>query len=79
MKKSSKKIAIEIEQFWEENFNDLNPILSKQCQVDYASLLDIINSDQSMSESSGSEVSSLMEGSFEHQWKKEKKSEKKYK
>ena len=59
-----KKIAMETEQFGEENFNDLNSILSEQCQVDDAPLLDIINSDQNLSESVGSEPGSLNEGSL---------------
>ena len=59
-----KKIAMETEQFGEENFNDLNSILSEQCQVDDAPLLDIINSDQNLSESVGSEAGSLNEGSL---------------
>ena len=68
-----KKIAMETEQFGEENFNDLNSILSEQCQVDDAPLLDIINSDQSMNESAGSEASSLIEGSLSTNERKKKR------
>ena len=38
-----KKIAMENEQFGEENFNDLNNLLKDECEVDNAPLLDIIN------------------------------------
>ena len=38
-----KKIAMEIEQFGEENFADLQNILKDECQIDNAPLLDIIN------------------------------------
>ena len=37
-----KKIAMETEQFGEENFNDLNEILKDECQADDAPLLDVI-------------------------------------
>ena len=38
-----KKIAMETEQFGEENFTDLQNILKDECQIDNAPLLDIIN------------------------------------
>ena len=41
-----KKIAMETEQFGEENFTDLQNILNDECQMDNAPLLDIINMNQ---------------------------------
>ena len=38
-----KKIAMETEQFGEENFTDLQNILKDECQIDNAPLLDIFN------------------------------------
>ena len=49
-----KKIAMETEQFGEENFNELRDLLKDECQVDNAPLLDIINMPQIQSEESSS-------------------------
>ena len=59
-----KKIAMETEQFGEENFKDLNDILSDECNSSDAPLMDLINMDQkSESDSAGntSEGGSLNE------------------
>ena len=45
-----KKIAMETEQFGEENFTELIDLLKDECQVDNAPLLDIINMPQVQSE-----------------------------
>ena len=60
-----KKIALEQEEFGEENFNELNEILSNDCQDDDAPLLDIVNMDKNNIEGPKSqESSSLEEDSF---------------
>ena len=60
-----KKIALEQEEFGEENFNELNTIVSKDCQDDDAPLLDIVNMDKNNIEGPKSqESSSLEEDSF---------------
>ena len=60
-----KKIALEQEEFGEENFKELNTILSKDCQDDDAPLLDIVNMDKNNIEGPISqESSSLEEDSF---------------
>ena len=45
-----KKIAMEMDQFGEENFNDLKSILSDECQKDDAPLLDLIELDNNLNE-----------------------------
>ena len=60
-----KKIALEQEEFGEENFNELNTILSKDCQDDDAPLLDIVNMEKNNIEGPKSqETSSLEEDSL---------------
>ena len=56
-----KKIALEQEEFGEENFNELNTILSKDCQDDDAPLLDIVNMDKNNIECPKSQESSSLE------------------
>ena len=56
-----KKIALEQEEFGEENFNELNTILSKDCQDDDAPLLDIVNMDKNNIEGPKSQESSSLE------------------
>ena len=56
-----KKIALEQEEFGEENFNELNTILSKDCQDDDAPLLDIVNRDKNNIEGPKSQESSSLE------------------
>ena len=56
-----KKIALEQEEFGEENFNELNTILSKDCQDDDAPLLDIVNLDKNNIEGPKSQESSSLE------------------
>jgi len=56
-----KKIALEQEEFGEENFNELNTIVSKDCQDDDAPLLDIVNMDKNNIEGPKSQESSSLE------------------
>ena len=60
-----KKIALEQEELGEENFNELNEILSEDCQADDAPLLDIVNMDKNTNiEDSKSQESSSLEDSL---------------
>ena len=58
-----KKIAMETEQFGEENFSELKELLIDECKVEDAPLLDIINMKQNTSEES-SLTESLSENSM---------------
>jgi len=58
-----KKIAMETEQFGEENFSELKVLLIDECKVEDAPLLDIINMKQNTSEES-SLTESLSENSM---------------
>jgi phospholipid-translocating ATPase len=58
-----KKIAMETEQFGEENFSELNDLLRDECQANDAPLLDIIN----MKQNEGEESSSYNEGFSDNQ------------
>ena len=49
-----KKIAMETDQFGEENFDDLNSILLDECKIDDAPLLDLININDKFNEGEGS-------------------------
>ena len=68
-----KKIAMETDQFGEENFNDLNSILLDECQVDDAPLLDLININDKFSEGEGSLSQSVEDDSLAQSISSEKR------
>ena len=71
-----KKIAMETEQFSEDSFNDLKSILTDECQVNDAPLLDLVNLDLKPNDESLSE--SLIEGSMGESSGIEKKRQKRF-
>ena len=71
-----KKIAMETEQFSEDSFNDLKSILTDECQVNDAPLLDLVNLELKPNDESLSE--SLIEGSMSGSSGIEKKRQKRF-
>jgi phospholipid-translocating ATPase len=58
-----KKISMETESFGEESFNDLKEILSDECQVSDAPLLDVFNNQNQLNEMSNTETNSILSSS----------------
>ena len=55
-----KKISMETESFGEDSFNDLKEILSDECQVSDAPLLDVFNNQNQLNEMSNTETNSIL-------------------
>ena len=72
-----KKIAMETEQFGEDNFNDLKAIIEGECKDNDAPLLDLINMEQKLIEGSLPNES-IVEGSISESLGIEKKRSKKF-
>ena len=70
-----KKIAMENDQFGEENFLDLNSILKDECQTNDAPLLDIIDYPSKLTDSQLNDY--IDPGSFNESYKSEKRRSKK--
>ena len=73
-----KKIAMETEQFSEENFDDLKSILTDECQSHDAPLLDIVNLENKMNDIPNSVTESLIENSISENVGIERKRHKKF-
>ena len=58
-----KKISMETESFGEDSFNDLKEILSDECQVSDAPLLDVFNNQNQLNEMSNTETNSILSSS----------------